>query len=75
VQTKIQDDAKSATNEKKCGRCGIDCTALANIDTATCVSGTCEVTCKAGFLNCDCDPGCETEGEVCTAHKIICGSK
>ncbi len=47
-----------------CGGCGIACTDLPNVSTATCESGDCVITgCEGSFEECDGDPsnGCEDD--------------
>ena len=60
-----------------CGSCGHDCS-LANATASTCVAGTCDPTCAAGFDDCDADDGsgeddgCET-AVTGTTHCGACG--
>ncbi len=45
-----------------CGRCGNDCSGLANVRSASCEAGSCKnVVCDEGFADCNGDPsdGCE----------------
>ena len=52
-------EANVATNPASCGGCGVACSTVNA--TATCASGVCSVSCRAGFANCDGDAsdGCE----------------
>jgi hypothetical protein len=56
-----------------CGACGTAC-GETNA-TAACVAGTCQITCAAGFGNCDGDAanGCETDLSATPAHCGSCG--
>ncbi|HKQ67782.1 MAG TPA: hypothetical protein VJT73_00510 [Polyangiaceae bacterium] len=59
----------TASDPKNCGTCGHDCTALANVGTATgvtCSAGKCVVpasACSTGHAHCTANPddGCETD--------------
>ena len=59
-----------------CGLCGNACPTRPNASTATCASGRCDVTCNAGFGNCDADPenGCELPVSDSPAHCGRCGN-
>jgi hypothetical protein len=48
--------------------CGTAC--VSNNGTATCATGTCSITCAAGFANCDGSPGngCETNTDSSAQH-------
>jgi hypothetical protein len=45
----------------KCGSCSNNCTAKPNVASATCNKGVCNLTCSAGFRDCDgiATNGCE----------------
>jgi hypothetical protein len=72
-------EVDTRTSMMHCGACGAMCPARANASPA-CASGTCGVTCNAGFGNCDSDPsnGCEvdtrTSGQHCGACGTVCGA-
>lgn len=67
-----------------CGRCGFTCNATNG--AAVCAGGRCEVTCRAGFADCDTDPrnGCEVGlgtitncrscGDACPAGPALNGA-
>jgi hypothetical protein len=62
-------------NPDKCGRCGNNCTAKLQVQSAPCVRGTCSVTsCRAGHSDCDGDGdnACETPADscICTAPLV-----
>lgn len=50
------------SNPASCGRCGNDCTRLANVSSARCAAGSCtDLVCAPGFADCNKNPadGCE----------------
>jgi hypothetical protein len=57
---------------------GVTCPLVANA-TSACVSGACQVTCSAGFANCDgnaangCETALMTDTRNCGACGVICG--
>jgi hypothetical protein len=52
-------EVNTATDMNNCGTCGKVCTNP--YGTAACVAGVCQITCTAGYGNCDANPnnGCE----------------
>ncbi|MEZ4390038.1 MAG: hypothetical protein R3A48_02990 [Polyangiales bacterium] len=58
-----------------CGACGSRCAAGANA-SAQCRDGGCQVSCEAGFADCDgrVDDGCETDLRASTEHCGACGA-
>ncbi len=63
-----------ASDTRDCGRCGNVCPAPPNA-VATCAAGACEITCNAGFDNCDGNAanGCEVNLATTLAHCGGCG--
>jgi hypothetical protein len=66
-------DTRSSTSH--CGQCGMACAARPNA-AASCVSGACQVTCNAGFANCNvrADDGCEIDTRTARTHCGACGA-
>jgi hypothetical protein len=74
------DGCETPTSEdlENCGACGVVCASI-NAQ-ATCIAGTCQLSCGAPFADCDGHPsnGCETDTtsdpDHCGACKNACGS-
>ena len=65
-----------AVDEANCGTCGNVCppAGMENVATSECVEAACEVTCDAGFADCDADPAtCETPIDSDPANCGGCG--
>lgn len=62
------------TSLTNCGICGRVCAGATNAGP-TCVTGTCGITCNAGFLNCDSNQanGCEIDGRTDLTSCGVCG--
>ncbi len=65
-------ETETQTNMANCGACGAICDGTNG--TATCSSGTCNITCTPGFGNCDAQStnGCETSLTTSPAHCGFC---
>ncbi|MDH5672087.1 MAG: hypothetical protein OEZ06_08055 [Myxococcales bacterium] len=53
-------DTRSSTGD--CGSCGFDCSAQAQVASASCTASSCQFTCSTGYADCNSldDDGCET---------------
>jgi hypothetical protein len=67
-------EADTLNDVSHCGGCGMACSTRGNA-TARCAAGRCEVTCNAGFADCDMDPsnGCEADTRASVLHCGGCG--
>jgi len=67
-------EADTLNAVEHCGGCGMACSTRGNA-TARCAAGRCEITCNAGFADCDMDPanGCEADTRVSVLHCGACG--
>jgi hypothetical protein len=68
-------EAALNTDGANCGRCASACPTPSNAQSAACVSGRCDFTCRAPFANCDgdADNGCETDPRTSVTHCGGCG--
>jgi alpha-tubulin suppressor-like RCC1 family protein len=75
-QTRCGNSCANLQNDATdCGRCGNACPVGANA-AASCVMGACQLTCNAGFANCDGDPanGCEVNLNSSAGNCGACGN-
>lgn len=65
-----------STDSKNCGKCGVDCSTLANVSAATCSASKCVISkCADGFGDCDSDGsnGCEADLNSDARNCTACG--
>jgi hypothetical protein len=67
--------ADTSTDVNNCGACGTVC-GSANTSSVSCTGGSCQLTCNAGFADCDGDPsnGCETDTATDPNNCGACGT-
>ena len=71
-------ETSTATNPMNCGACGKRCGVLPNANTVACSASTCVVeTCKAGYGDCNKNPGdgCEADIRSDANHCAGCGKR
>ncbi|HWZ89664.1 MAG TPA: hypothetical protein VNW92_12460 [Polyangiaceae bacterium] len=67
-------EVNTSTDAANCNACGTVCSAING--TASCAAAKCEVSCNAGFNDCDGDPvnGCETSTDKDVTNCGKCGN-
>lgn len=68
-------EANLRTSAQHCGRCGASC-GTPRFGTASCVNGSCQITCEPEMGNCDgnYENGCETDLQYDVRHCGACGN-